>query len=60
MTYINMVQWEEADKEKIFVELGSVKIPVIHLNHLILSKINNDRLKDKSDVEELQKIQHKK
>jgi predicted nucleotidyltransferase len=57
MTYVNMVKWEEADKEKIYIEIENLKIPVIHLNHLILSKINNNRLKDKSDVEELQKIQ---
>jgi hypothetical protein len=59
MTYVNMVKWEEANNEKIYAEIENLKIPIIHLNHLILSKINNDRLKDKSDVEELQKIQNK-
>jgi len=33
-----------------------MKIPIIHYNHLILSKITSNRLKNKADVEELQKI----
>ena len=37
-----------------------MKIPVLHLNHLILSKIANDRIKDKLDIEELQKLKQLK
>jgi hypothetical protein len=40
--------------------LEGITVPVIHYRHLILSKITSERLKDKADVEELQKInQHK-
>jgi len=60
MTYVNMVKWEEAYSEKVIAEIDNMEIPVIHLNHLILSKISNDRMKDKADVEELQKIQSSK
>ena len=34
-----------------------MNIPILHQNHLILSKISNNRAKDRLDVEELQKIQ---
>ena len=34
-----------------------VLVPFIHYNHLILSKITTDKLKDKANIEELQKIQ---
>ncbi len=56
LTYINMVDWEEADAQKTIAEIDHLKVPFIHFNHLILSKINNNRTKDQLDVEELQKI----
>lgn len=59
LTYINMVNWEEADSQKAIVEIDHIKIPIIHFNHLILSKINNNRTKDQLDIEELQKIRNK-
>jgi len=31
-------------------------VPIIQYKHLILSKLSTDRLKDKADVEELQKV----
>ncbi len=57
LTQITGVSYEEADKEKIIGNIDGMNIPVLHLNHLVLSKITNNRTKDKFDVEELQKIQ---
>jgi len=56
LTKISGVNYEEADKEKVIVDIEGMKIPVLHLNHLILSKIGTERTKDKADIEELQKI----
>jgi hypothetical protein len=57
LTKISGVNYNEADKLKILADVKGLKIPILHINHLILSKISNERLKDKLDVEELQKIQ---
>jgi predicted nucleotidyltransferase len=56
LTHINMVSWEEAWNQKVFLSLENIHIPILHINHLVLSKINNNRLKDSLDVQELQKI----
>lgn len=56
MTRINVVDYEEAAKDKVFLETEDLDIPIIHLNHLVLSKISTGRLKDKADVEKLQNI----
>ncbi len=56
LTKISGIDYKEADKNKIIAEFEKMKIPIIHYNHLILSKITSNRLKDKADVEELQKI----
>ena len=37
-------------------EVSDFYVPVIKLNDLILNKLLTNRLKDKADVEELQKI----
>ena len=60
ITRINLVEYEEADKMKIVADMEGVMIPFLHLNHLILSKINTGRLKDQADIEELQKVQKAK
>ncbi|CAN5562276.1 hypothetical protein BH23BAC1_BH23BAC1_40780 [soil metagenome] len=60
LTQLSGVKYEEADKEKMVAEVEDMKIPVIHLDHLILTKLSNKRTKDKLDVEELQKVQQKK
>lgn len=57
LTKVAGVAYETADKEKVIAEIENIKIPFIHVNHLVLSKIGNNRTKDKLDVEELQKIQ---
>lgn len=55
LTFINGVSYEDADVIKNHFKSGEYKIPVIHLNHLIISKLSSNRPKDKADVEELQK-----
>jgi len=59
LTKINLVSFEDANNRKIIAELDGIKIPFLHLDDLILSKINTDRPQDKADIEMLQKIQKK-
>lgn len=56
LTRINGVEYDEADQEKVTADFNDLKIPFLHLNHLILSKTATGRLQDKADIEELQKI----
>lgn len=56
VTFISGVSFSEAEKEKQLLPFEDIFIPFLHLNHLILSKITSNRLKDKMDVEELQKV----
>lgn len=56
ITMIANVKFEDAIKQVNYIPLENVKVPVIHYNHLILSKLTTSRLKDKADVEELEKI----
>jgi predicted nucleotidyltransferase len=56
MTKISGVSFQEAYQEKEIVVVDGMEVPFIHINHLILSKISNDRIKDKADVEELQRV----
>lgn len=56
LTMVANVKFEDAIKEVNYFELERMSVPVIHYNHLILSKITSSRLKDKADVEELQRI----
>ncbi|MEO7924706.1 MAG: hypothetical protein ABIR30_13575 [Chitinophagaceae bacterium] len=57
ITLISNVNYEEAIKEANYFLLDEeINIPVIHYNHLILSKSTSSRLKDKADIEELQRI----
>ena len=56
LTFIQGVKFDEAQKQQQLLPLGDKVVPVLHLHHLVLSKMNTNRLKDKADVEELQKI----
>ena len=56
LTSVSNVKFEEAIKNVNYFPLKEEKIPVIHFNDLILSKITSGRLKDKADIEELQRI----
>ncbi len=56
LTRLSGVTYEDAWQKKETFQLNDLRIPVIHLHDLIISKIATGRLKDKNDVEELQKI----
>ncbi|MBS3913819.1 MAG: hypothetical protein KG003_04930 [Bacteroidetes bacterium] len=58
MTFVNMVKFEEAFDDKVLTEMDDIKLPVVHLNDLILMKMNTGRAQDKADIEELQRIQN--
>lgn len=53
---ISGVAFDEVESVLNYFPLGDIKVPIIQYHHLILSKISNERGKDKTDVEELQKI----
>ncbi len=56
LTEVSNVDFDEAFKEKNLVSVEGMQIPMIKYEHLILSKFNTNRLKDKADIEELQRI----
>jgi predicted nucleotidyltransferase len=56
LTKISNVNFNDAWKEKKMLPMEDFQIPVLHLHHLISSKISSERIRDKADVEELQKI----
>jgi hypothetical protein len=56
LTKIRGVEFEEAIKQVNYFQLTNIEVPVIHYHHLIINKMLSSRLKDKADVEELQKI----
>jgi len=56
ITIINQVSFENARNNKVVFDFEGLKIPVINVNELILSKMNTGRKKDEADVEELQRI----
>ena len=56
LTFVNIVNFNEAYNNKVLLPMKDKFVPVLHINDLILSKITTDRIKDKLDVEELQKI----
>mgnify|MGYP001164244877 CR=1 FL=1 len=56
LTYINLISYGEADQMKIIAEVDNLKIPFLHLNHLLLSKKNTGHPQDIADIEQLQKI----
>ncbi len=56
ITKISSLGFAEAFAEVNYFEMDGKNVPVIHYNHLILSKLTSERLKDKADIEELQKI----
>ncbi|MBK8415126.1 MAG: hypothetical protein IPL22_11965 [Bacteroidetes bacterium] len=57
ITVLSTVSFDEAWDNRNLVALDDLEIPFIHFDHLVLTKINTGRLKDKVDVEELQNIQ---
>lgn len=60
LTRISGIEYEDAAKQAIIADVEGMKIPILHLSHLILSKISTGRPKDKIDIEELQRINRNK
>ena len=60
ITRINLVEYDVADKQKIIADIEGIKTPFLHLNHLVLSKINTGRAKDIADIEMLQQVEAQK
>ena len=56
LTLISNVKFEDTILNVNYFQLENITVPVIHYNDLILSKITSNRLKDKADIEELQRI----
>ena len=56
LTQVNLVNFNEAWKRKNMLEVKNILLPVVDYDHLILTKINTGRPKDKLDIDELQKI----
>ena len=55
ITRINLVEYANADAHKMLATIDDIVMPIIHLNDLVLSKMNTGRKKDAADIEELQK-----
>jgi nicotinic acid phosphoribosyltransferase len=56
LTKINQISFENVAPNVVFGEFEGMKLPIISLNDLILSKINTGRTKDNADIQELKKI----
>ncbi len=56
LTKMAGIKYDEAFEQRAFFQLQNNKIPVLHLNDLIVNKLLSNRLKDQADVEELRKI----
>lgn len=56
LTIISGLSFSEANEKKLLLPFEQSSVAVIHIDHLILSKITSSRPKDKLDIEELQKI----
>lgn len=57
LTRISNVDFDDAFKQKTIADIEGISVPIIQYKHLIMSKMSTDRLKDKADIEELQKIE---
>ena len=56
LTVVSNLKFEEAIKEVNYFSLENIKIPIIQYHHLIDIKKNTGRMKDRADIEELEKI----
>ncbi|MES2513812.1 MAG: nucleotidyltransferase [Bacteroidota bacterium] len=57
LTKISNVAFDEAFSQKIIADIEGISVPIIQYKHLVMSKMTSGRLKDRADVEELQKIE---
>jgi hypothetical protein len=60
LTKVQNVAWDDAIKNVKLLPFQNILVPIVGYNELVLMKITSDRLKDKADVEELQKIRKAK
>ena len=60
LTRVPGLKYQDADVHKEFFILENKKIPVLHLNDLLINKMLSGRPKDIADVDELKKIQQLK
>ena len=56
LTHVQNVVWDEAINNVRYLPFKNIQVPVVGYHDLLLMKMASDRLKDKADVEELQKI----
>ncbi len=56
LTKVNLVNFEDAWQKRNYFRLKTIQVPVVDYHHLILTKFNTGRPKDKLDLDELQKI----
>ena len=56
LTHITGVDYQDADQEKILIEIEGIKVPVIGRSHLIQNKIAVGRPQDKADVARLEQL----
>lgn len=58
LTKVQNVSWNEAIPKIVLFPFDNLQIPIVGFDELILMKMATDRLKDKADVEELQRIRN--
>jgi len=57
LTQITGVDYEEAERDQVFIDIEGLRIPVIGRSHLIQNKNAVARPQDKADVARLEKLQ---
>lgn len=60
LTKIQQVEFKEAFDQSSYFPIADQQVKIINYHHLITSKMATGRLKDKADIEELQKINSKR
>ena len=56
LTKVQGLNFEEAARQSVTLQLKNKHIPVLHFDHLIINKLLTGRMQDKADVEKLKKI----
>jgi hypothetical protein len=56
LTKMAGLNFDDAEKKNQFFVVEGKKIPVLNIDELIVNKMYSGRMKDKADIEELQKI----
>jgi hypothetical protein len=57
LTQITGVDYEQAETQRVFLDLEGLRIPVISLRHLLQNKLAVGRPQDRADVARLEQIQ---